>query len=150
MAEIANPNLPTFFGDSNAIAVREGEFTNPETSFFNGANLPASCSGGLGICTGEINFKEQDFTKPDPETVQRSSYIGWQSVPGVVVPTGVSIGGGAEPPSTGPNSLTAHIEAVGTVAPGALIAIVDAFDFLNLTDKTLEAGDIAWGVAANP
>lgn len=148
-------NYPTFFADSNAIASREGE-TWPLTeagdpSFTDGCNLAGSNANGIGFGSGVVNFKEQDYPIPSPNAIQRSSYIGYQEVDGVVTPTAISAGGGsAGDPPTGPNSLITPVTAAAQVLPGAVVETVETFDFTNQTGETLEAGDRVFGIAANP
>ena len=143
-------NYPTFFFDTNAVIEREGEM--PDADFRGGCNIAGANAGGIGICTGVPDFKEQDFSFPSPPAIQRSSYIGWQDVPGVVVPTGISVGGGATgAPPTGENSLTAYLETSAEVPPdGVVDADVEGFEMVNLTGQTLPTGTRLWAVGAQP
>lgn len=142
-------NYPTFFFDTNAVVAREAEL--PDADFRDGCNIAGANSNGIGIATGVINFKEEDFSFPAAPEIQRSSYIGWQSIPGVVVPTGISVGGGAEgAPPTGSNSVTAHLETAAEVAPEGLVDTVEGFEMVNLTGETIPAGTRLWAVGAQP
>ena len=150
-------NYATLFFDTNAVVAAEAR--SPNADFRNGMNGAASCAPGIGFASGELNFKEQDYPIPATNVIQRSSYIGWQDVEGVIAPTAITAGAptsGAGPTSgrgetpAGSNALITPVLAAGAVVDGGDVETVGGFIFTNQTGETLQAGDRVFGVAANP
>ena len=123
-------NLPTFFLDPDL--TRAAEVTAADWA--GGLNKGASCAPGIGINTGNPNPKLSDWTLLDQagaaRVPQQSQHIG-TTVDDINAYQGADI-----------NDTLAFVEAVGAVAPDAVIAS----GAVNKTGQTLQAGDRAWGV----
>lgn len=130
-------NQTTYFIDSAEIATRSAEV--PLADFDGGLNKGGSCSGGIGINTGNPNPKESDWPRPAISVIEDSQYIG-----------GAESGIFTEDATFGDTALVSFVKAAGAVAPDAIIANVSGFDFVNRTGQNLVADDWAWGVANNP
>jgi len=130
-------NQKTYFIDSSEIATRSSEV--PLADFSGGLNKGGSCSGGIGINTGNPNPTEQDWPRPAVSVVEESQYIG-----------GTQSGIFTEDETFGDTALVSFVQASGAVSAGAEIANVSGFSFVNRTGQDLVADDWAWGVANNP
>jgi hypothetical protein len=141
-------NLPTYGRNEAAVTSRAAEYSdNPDLDFSGGLNLGASNAPGVGICTGVVNPKLDDWTVVDQYNVQRTPQ-GTQHI-GI---TGLAVGSdnrllsydvqavqGADV-----NDTVSFIEATIAAAPGA-----DAGSgVINRSDETLAIGDRIWGVTA--
>ena len=158
MAEIANPNLPTYFLNAATVATRNGEYTGTpftdvigDGSYANpylGCNRAGSCAPGIGIATGVINPKLDDWSllqqSGSARITQNSQHIGSDGLgAGQEGSTGatdlnVRVSG------TDYNDTLSYIAAVVQAAPGAGYNTAGA-DPKNRTDQTIEIGERLWG-----
>lgn len=143
MAEVANPNLPQQFYDSAEVASRSAE--TPNADWAGGGNRAASCAPGVGVCTGVINPKDQDW--------DRVQDFGGDAVPYTAKSQYIGIDPGANEavqvidPEAGPGDRNVgFFLAAGAVAPGDVVGQISSNDYLNRTDVTLQAGDYVWAV----
>lgn len=133
-------NLPTFYQDPTLTAARLAEVTDAD--FVGGMNKGASCAPGLGINTGDINPKTQDWATPIgvPAAHQTSQSIGQTATSMFTL----------DPATAGDDELLAFVTATGAVVPGGTIETVNALAVVNRSDSTMQSGDSAWGVSDQP
>lgn len=178
MAGVANPNLPTYYLDAAAVTARNAEY--PGTPFtddpgdgsyddpYLGCNRAASCSPGIGIATGVIDPKLEDWSildqgvfagsggQPvgvarDPQDSQHLGGAGFVNRSSVDHPSsgGQEGLGGATPINArvgvGFNDTLTYIAALAQAAPGGQFGVDGITDPVNRTDQTVEIGDVLWG-----
>jgi hypothetical protein len=150
---MAGTNLPTYGRNESAVTSRAAEYSdNPDLDFNGGMNLSGSCSEGIGINTGGVNPKTQDWTLLDqfsvPRTPQGAQHIGI---------TGLGVGS-TDPLLTYPiqaaqydvtpgvddlNDTLFYVVAAETAAPGVGVGVGN-IDPINRTDQTVQIGDLLW------
>lgn len=132
MAEIATPNLKTFYQGA-ALDRGEGDVFGT-TDWAGGANRAASCAPGVGINTGDYDPKVTDWSQ-DARAAQESQTIGH---------TAAAITVDQDPDF---NDNVTFIQATADVAPDA--EFPTASGVFNKTGKTVPNGSWAWGLVTN-
>lgn len=128
-------NAATRFIDSSELAPRVLE--TPLADWDGGLNEGGTNAPAIGVCTGVINPKLQDWALVTPEIIMQSQIIAG-------VPSGLGV---ISPASR--IGITAFMEATGAVPVGGIVGTVDGFDMLNITDVDLVAGDRVWAWNSN-
>ncbi len=125
MAEIANPNLKTFFQGT----VVSAQFPNADLT--GGVNKGGSNSPGIGINTGDYDPKAEDWSRHarDPQN--------GQNIGGVAAVLTVDQGADV-------NDNVSFIQATAEVAPDA--EFPTGTGVFNKTGKTIPANSWAWGL----
>lgn len=135
-------NLATYELNPDTVAVRAAEV--PDADFAGGMNEGGSNAPGIGISTGSINPKVQDWTTTDSDNStrnpQHSQHLG-----------GGGLGDGSQDryriqcvQGADINDSVSFIEALTEAAPGQGFGNAGA-DPVNRTSETIEVGDRAWG-----
>ncbi len=153
MAGIAVPSLPTYELNATVVAAREAEdwpLVGDVPDFVGGLNAGGSNAPGVGINTGDLNPKVEDWTTEDQhENVripQLSQHIGG-------VPT---VDGAESPvPVAGDSAFVLQCvqgvdinDELGFAVADAQVALdgdIAGTGVINKTGTVLESGDRAWG-----
>lgn len=135
-------NLATYHQDAVTKAAREAEVTAAD--FDGGVNKGGSCAGGIGINTGDVDPKTDDWSVLDQagaaRTPQDSQHIGGDgTAAGNTATDTLRAVQGADV-----NDTLSYIAAVVQAADGAGMGTAGA-DPVNRTGKTVEIGERAWG-----
>ena len=125
MAEIAVPNLKTFF----YVAPESAQFPNADLT--DGMNRGGSCSPGVGINTGDYDPKVSDWSQH-----ARDSYSS-QNIGGT--PAQITVD---QDPDF--NDQVSFIQTDGVTAPDEEMAVGSGV--FNKTGKTIPASSWAWGL----
>ncbi len=142
-------NLPTYELNATEVAVRVAEDWPLEDAvdFTGGMNLSGSCAPGIGINTGNIDPKLEDWSILDQAAAARAPQDS-QHIGGDGSPAGLEGLAGNAPinPVQGAdiNDTLSYITALAQAAPGVGFGAVNA-DPKNRTAVTIEIGDRAWG-----
>lgn len=161
MSGVANPNIPTNTASAAAITARNAEYTGtPFTDVpgdgtyadpYLGMNRAGGSNPGIGIDTGDVDNKLDDWTVLDQagaaRTPQDSGLIGHINAatdpadPNNFTPAQVPI---TVTEGADINDTVSFIAAVVQAAPGAGMGAGGA-DPLNRTGATVEIGQRVWG-----
>ena len=153
-------NLPTFQNNATTVTARNAEYTGDplddvdgDGSFavpYGGCNRAGSCAPGIGINTGNIDPKLEDWSIADQAEAVRipqdSQHIGGDGlgagdatnnpINAVVDPYGVT--------AIDFNDTVSFIAALAQAAPGVGYGALNA-NPINQTGVTVEIGDRVWG-----
>jgi hypothetical protein len=125
-------NLPTFLLNATLVATRAGEA--PAADFDGGMNRGGSCTGGVGINTGDYDPKAQDWPRIADTAARESQHIG----------TATSVINADQDPDF--NDTVAFVQTIADIAPDGTLDITTGA--VNKTGKTVPTGSWAWGVIA--
>lgn len=135
-------NLPTYHQDSATKTTRAAEL--PNADFDGGVNKGGSCACGIGINTGDVDPKLDDWSLLDQAGAARdpqdSQHIGGD---------GLGAGNTANEPikavqGADVNDTLSYVTASVTAADGVGVGVANA-DPINRTGKTVQAGERLWG-----
>jgi hypothetical protein len=135
MAEVANPNLPT----SGVVAVAD-----PNVEGVVSGMIAGSCSPGIGVSTGIINPKGEDWDRVTK--VLQDQPLGWGGDSAVTgqetadIPDSHTVNYGAADFN---NTPVTFVIANTQAAPNAVYDSISGA--INRTDQTVEIGDWLWG-----
>lgn len=153
-------NLPTFQNNATTVTARNAEYTGDPlddgdgdgtaSDPYLGCNRAGSCAPGIGINTGNIDPKLEDWSIEDQDEAVRipqdSQHIGGDGlgagdatvnpINAVVDPYGVS--------AIDFDDTLSYITALAQAADGVGFGALNA-DPINRTGITIEIGDVAWG-----
>ena len=135
-------NLATYHQDAVTKAARAAEVTAAD--FDGGLNKGGSCAGGIGINTGGVDPKLDDWSVLDQagaaRTPQDSQHIGGDgTAAGNTATDTLRVVNGADV-----NDTVSYIVAVVQAADGVGMGLANA-DPINRTGATVEIGDRVWG-----
>ena len=157
MAGVANPSLPTFSLNAATVVSREAEYPNPDVDFAGGVNRGGSCAPGIGINSGDIDPKVEDWTTLDqglpvesgesqtplvrnPQSSQHIGGSGLMDADAVKDPVSIIVDPhGGEPTVAAASFVVADQQATD----GNIMHIASATR--NRTGSVVEIGDRAWG-----
>ena len=136
-------NLATYQLNATSVAARDAEM-EVSGQFAGGMNLAGSNAPGIGINTGNIDPKLEDWSVLDQAGAARapqdSQHIGGDGLgAGDATNNPINCVQGADI-----NDTLSYITALSQAAPGAGFGAASA-DPVNRTDVTIEIGDRAWG-----
>jgi hypothetical protein len=135
-------NLATYHQDAVTKAARAAQV--PAADFDGGVNKGGSCAGGIGLNTGDVDPKLDDWTVLDQagaaRAPQNSQHIGGD---------GTAAGNTASEPlravqGADVNDTLSYVTAIVTAADGVGVGTANA-DPINRTGKTVTAGERLWG-----
>ena len=139
-------NLPTYALLASTVTARSSEV--PLADFSGGLNLGGSNAPAIGLNTGSVNPKLQDWSVLDQRGFARegqfSSHIGG---PGTAAGAGGGFGSGFQLQvvrGADINDELTYIVAAAQAAPGVGFGPGNA-NPINRTDVTIEIGDRCWG-----
>jgi len=135
-------NIPVYLLDATTVATRAAEV--PNADFTGGMNKGGSNAPGVGINTGDVDPKLDDWSILDQSGVgrlpQASQHIGGDGLgAGNQDSFGLQAVQGADT-----NDTLSYIAAVVQAAPGIGMGAGNA-DPINRTGKTVEIGERVWG-----
>ncbi len=135
-------NLPTYLLNANSVSARSAQV--PNADFSGGMNKGGSNAPGIGINTGNIDPKLDNWSVLDQagdiRNPQDSQHIGGDGLTdGGQAKSAINVIQGADV-----NDSVSFIVAVVQAAPGAGFGVAGA-DPINRTGATIEIGDRAWG-----
>lgn len=134
-------NLATYHQDQVTKTARAVQV--PAADFDGGANKAGSCAGGIGINTGDVDPKLDDWTLLDQAAAARNPQLS-QHIGG----DGLNGGNTASEPiraiqGADVNDTLAFVVAAVTAADGVGVGVANA-DPINRTGKTVTAGERVW------
>ena len=135
-------NLATFYVNPSTLTTRKSEV--PNADYDDGCNKAGSCAPAIGICTGIVDSKIEDWSVLDqaaaPRTPQDSQHIGGN---------GLGAGDASNSPinavqGADVNDTLSFIVAIVAAADGAGMGTAGA-DPINRTGASVAIGDRVWG-----